>query len=201
MLYNSVSSSVLTNGWLTSFICLRRSLRQGCALSMPLYVLTAEALAINIRGNSKIHGLLPPGPTDVEVKLTQFADDTTLLLVDDDSIAEAFRTFDLYEGSSGAKINKHKCKGLWCGSFASRLDRPYGFEWFNDYIPDKVLVDCSRLNWETKIKKLNNIIDAWCYVHDRYAILFNLVFFNYPSCLVINYDAYMTSPFLFFFFY
>ena len=169
VLYNSVSSSVLTNGWLTSFIGLRRGLRQGCALSMPLYVLTAEALAINIRANSKIHGLLPPGPTDVEVKLTQFADDTTLLLVDDDSIAEAFRTFDLYERASGAKINKHKCKGLWCGSFASWLDQPYGFEWFNDYIPDKVLgqfignVDCSRLNWEAKIKKLNNIIDAWCH--------------------------------------
>ena len=111
VLYNSVSSSVLTNGWLTSFIGLRRGLRQGCALSMPLYVLTAEALAINIRANSKIHGLLPPGPTDVEVKVTQFADDTTLLLVDDDSIAEAFQTFDLYERASGAEINKYKCKG------------------------------------------------------------------------------------------
>ena len=58
----------------------------------------------------------------------------------------------------------HKCKGLWCGSFA------HGFEWLNDYIPDEVLgqfivnVDCSRLNWETKIKKLNNIIDAWCHI-------------------------------------
>ena len=158
VLYNSVSSSVLTNGWLTSFIGLRRGLRQGCALSMPLYVLTAEALAINIRANSKIHGLLPPGPTDVEVKLSQFADDTTLLLVDDDSIAEAFRTFEVYEHASGAKINKHNCKGLWCGSFSSPLDQPYGFEWFKDYIPDKVLgqfignVDCSRLseNQETQ---------------------------------------------------
>ena len=120
MLYNSVSSSVLTNGWLTSFICLRRSLRQGCALSMPLYVLTAEALAINIRGNSKIHGLLPPGPTDVEVKLTQFADDSTLLLVDDDSIAEAFRTFDLYEGEICPEMHtttkmakKRTCWRIW----------------------------------------------------------------------------------------
>ena len=111
---------------------------------MPLYVLTAEALAINIRANSRIHGLFPPGPTDAEVKLTQFADDTTLLLVDDDSIAEAFRTFDLYERASGARINKHKCKGLWCGSLASRLDQSYGFECFNDYIPDKVLANSSE---------------------------------------------------------
>ena len=71
VIYNSASSSVLTNGWLTSFIGLRRGLRQGCVPSMPLYVLTAETLAINITANSKIHGLLPPGPTDVEVKLTK----------------------------------------------------------------------------------------------------------------------------------
>ena len=42
--YNSVSSSVKTNGWLTALITLERGLRQGCALSMPLYVLTAETM-------------------------------------------------------------------------------------------------------------------------------------------------------------
>ena len=31
-----------------------------------------------------------PGPMDVEVRLTEFADDTTPLLVDDDSITKAF---------------------------------------------------------------------------------------------------------------
>ena len=75
LIYSSVSSSALSNGWLTSFIGLRRGLRHGCALSIPPppYVLTAETLAINIRANSKIHGLLPPGPKDVQVQLTQFA--------------------------------------------------------------------------------------------------------------------------------
>ena len=43
--YNSVSSSVKTNGWLTALITLERGLRQGCALSMPLYVLTGETMA------------------------------------------------------------------------------------------------------------------------------------------------------------
>ena len=62
LIYNSVSSSALSNGWLTSFIGLRGGLRHGCALSMPPYVLKAETLAINIRANLKIHGLLPPGP-------------------------------------------------------------------------------------------------------------------------------------------
>ena len=166
LIYNSVSSSVKTNGWLTAFITLERGLRQGCALSMPLYVLTAETMAINIRQNPKIHGIQPPGSQE-ELKLSQYADDTTLLLSDDNSIEEVFSTFDLYERASGAKINKGKCKGLWCGALAHRTEQLGDFDWFSDLIPDKILgqfignVDCTRLNWESKIQKINNIIAAW----------------------------------------
>ena len=84
-IYTSVSSSVKTNGWLSAFIQLERGLRQGCPLSMPLYVLTAETMAINIRSNPIIHGIKQPG-SQAETKLSQFADDTTLLLTDEQSI-------------------------------------------------------------------------------------------------------------------
>lgn len=166
LIYNSVSSSVKTNGWLTAFITLERGLRQGCALSMPLYVLTAETMAINIRQNPRIHGIRPPDSQE-ELKLSQYADDTTLLLSDDQSIDEVFNTFNLYERASGAKINKGKCKGLWCGAFSHRTEQLGDFDWFNDFIPDKILgqfignVDCTRRNWEAKIQKINNIIAAW----------------------------------------
>ena len=60
LIYHDVSSSVKTNGWLNAFINLERGLRQGCALSMPLYVFTAETKAINIRENPRIPGIRPP---------------------------------------------------------------------------------------------------------------------------------------------
>ena len=91
--------------------------------------------------------------------MSQYADETTMLLTDEHSIHETFNTFNLYERASGAKINKGKCKGLWCGAFAQRTDHLYNFEWFNDLIPDKILgqfignVDCSRLNWDINIQK------------------------------------------------
>ena len=62
--------------------------------------------------------------------------------------------------ASGAKINLSKCSGLWCGAFAWPTDQVYGFDWFNDYIPDKILgqflssVDCTKLNWDCKVKKI-----------------------------------------------
>ena len=166
VIYHSVSSSVKTNGWLTSFVKLERGLRQGCPLSMPLYVLTAETMAINIRKNPNIHGILSP-QSEKEVKLSQFADDTTLLLTDESSITETFKVFDRYERASGAKINKSKCKGLWSGAFAHRTDQLHGFDWYNDYIPDKILgqyfgnADCTERNWEEKIQKIINILEAW----------------------------------------
>ena len=73
----------------------------------------------------------------------------------------------MYERASGARINKGKCKGLWCGAFAHRTEQLGDFDWFNDFIPDKILeqfignVDCTRRNWEAKIQKTNNIIAAW----------------------------------------
>ena len=56
-IYNTVTSSIKVNGWLTAFITLERGLPQGCALSMPLYILTAEILALHICANPSIQGL------------------------------------------------------------------------------------------------------------------------------------------------
>lgn len=74
LIYTQVSSSVKVNGWLTAYIPLKRGLRQGCALSMPLYVLTAEIMAIQIRSNPNIRGILPPNGRE-ENKLSQYADE------------------------------------------------------------------------------------------------------------------------------
>ena len=166
LLYNNVSSSIKTNGWLSAFIPLERGLRQGCALSMPLYILTAEILATHIRSHTAIHGLHPPGSA-TEVRISQYADDTTLFLTQDTSIHTVFEIFQNYERASGARINLDKCKGLWCGAFISRQDSPLDFEWNTDAFPDKILglyignTDCSLRNLEHKIDKINTTIAAW----------------------------------------
>ena len=164
LLYTVMASSVKVNGWLTAFIRLQGGLQQGCALSMALYVLTAEILATHIRSHPNITGLQHQ---DSQPTISQYADDTTLLLADDISITHAFKIFQAYEEASGAKINRHKCKGLWCGSFRHQTDTPTDFDWTNTHLPDKlqgiyvVNTDCTIKNIEHKLHKLRNIIATW----------------------------------------
>ena len=48
-----------------------------------------------------------------------------------------------------------------------RTDQLGDFDWYNDFIPGKILgqfignVDCTRRNWEAKILEINEIIAAW----------------------------------------
>jgi hypothetical protein len=75
-----------------------------------LYILQAEPLATSIRCNPKIVGISLPnrnGP-DIETKVNMFADDTQLINKTEESIEETFKTLEIYEKASGAKMNA-KC--------------------------------------------------------------------------------------------
>jgi len=144
---------------------MERALRQGCALSMPLYILTAEILAIHIRNNPNIHGINTINKQ--EVKLSQYTDDTTLLLRCDKSVIESFKTLTLYEYASRAKVNLEKCQGVWSGSLKLCSMNLLNFQWYRDYLPDKILgiyfgnIDCTKINIEPRIKKIKDTIAAW----------------------------------------
>ena len=60
---------------------LTRGVRQGCPLSPWRFVIAVEILAIAIRCNSKIKGIIH---NEREKKINQFADDTVLSTVAED---------------------------------------------------------------------------------------------------------------------
>lgn len=111
LFYNRVQSAVNVNGYLSSFFDLSRGVRQGCPLSPLLYVLVSEVLAVNIRCNPRISGLALPGSPPLS-PISQYADDTSLVLCSDDSIKATFDIYVLYEKASGSKLNCSKAKGL-----------------------------------------------------------------------------------------
>ena len=128
LFYNHVQSAVNVNGYLSPFFCLTCGVRQGCPLPPLLCVLVFEVLAVNIRCIPCISGLanlgLPP-----PLPISQYADDTSLILSSDDAIKASLETYDLYERAKGSKLNRGKSKGLWLGGWCGRLDPPVDLDW------------------------------------------------------------------------
>ena len=55
--YKDNKSIVTNNGFLSKTVSLFRGLRQGCPLSLPLYVIQGEITAENINNNNTIKGI------------------------------------------------------------------------------------------------------------------------------------------------
>ena len=90
-------------------------MRQGCPLSGTLFIIAIELLAQSIRRSKEIKGITID-------KLSQYADDTTVLLSDVQSVSKLFDLLSLFERCSGLKLNQTKSEMLWLGSVSHRKD-------------------------------------------------------------------------------
>jgi len=78
-----------------------------------------EILGNAIRNNDQIKGIRVLG---TEYKLSQYADDTTLILDGSDNLVhQSFSLSDSFAALSGLRVNYEKTEALWIGS--SRLQR------------------------------------------------------------------------------
>ena len=162
LFYTGAESAVKVNGYLSPFFSLSRGARQGCPLSPLLYVLVSEVLAVNIRSNPRITGISLPGHFTPLSPISQYADDTSLIVDTNDAIKACFETYSLYEKGSGSKLNQSKSKGLWLGAWNGRLDPPVALEWSS--IKIKVLGvflgpgNLEEDNWRPRITAVENAL-------------------------------------------
>ena len=68
---------------------------------MLLYIIAAEVLAIFIIANTRVKGMQKG---TYEIKIINFADDTTIFLRDIDRLTRIQAILNLYEKASGSKI-------------------------------------------------------------------------------------------------
>ena len=92
-------------------IQLQRGLRQGCPLSLPLYVIQAEITTKNINKNENTKGIKISN-NKKKTKISQYADDSNLLLTKQESIQVAISYFQKLNKATGSTINLEKTKVL-----------------------------------------------------------------------------------------
>ena len=107
--YTDISSCVTNNGFASPFFNLKRGVRQGCPLSGLLFVLGIKLLNLAFQTNSNIKGIKVG---DEEIKSTLFANDSTLLLRDLDSIQSSLETLENFKGCS-VKLNQNQRSCGW----------------------------------------------------------------------------------------
>ena len=107
--------------------------RDACVILPLLYVLVAKCLGAAIRANHEIRGF-PLPKSNMFVKLTQYANDTTVFVTSDQDIIALFKLLDQYEKATGAKLNLKKCKGLLLGPWKTRISFPITLQWKTDSI-------------------------------------------------------------------
>ena len=166
--YNNIKSTVLVNGQPSPWFSIKRGCRQGDPISPYLFILCAEILAIMMKENRDIKGIII-GQT--EHKISQFADDTELFQNGKSkTFEETIRVLDDFGNKSGLKINIEKTIVILLGSNTNSNIRymPHlKFEWN----PPKFkilgiwftndLENCARLNFDTKFQEVKSLFIIW----------------------------------------
>lgn len=106
-IYSEASSKVLVNGHLTGEIKIKKSVRQGCPLSMVLFVLYIEPLLCGI--NRKVEGCQLGQDT---IKSMAYADDVNFIVQSDTEAGNVFELLSEFCTDSGASINYEKSSFL-----------------------------------------------------------------------------------------
>ena len=164
--YNNTESCTMNNGWTSNFFSVHRGVRQGCPLSSYLFILSAEILAKTIGKNTDIKGLMVK---DTEIKLSQYADDTTLILDGSEkSLSEALRVLENFENVSGLRLNSKKTEALWIGSSSGRSEKLHSekdFNWQNTKVKVLGVWLLTHQEITTKLnfseKKQKKCVTAW----------------------------------------
>ena len=168
VLYSNIISAVNQGGHLSDFFEIQRGCRQEDPLSPYLFILCAEILAIKIRCNKNIKGLKS---VNIENKLSQFADDTAIILDGSEiSLKETMKELNYFGEISGLKINFAKTQVVWIGSmrFSHNVLCPeLGLSWGKNnfsYLGIDFHSDLSKMikmNYDKKVIEISALLKSW----------------------------------------
>ena len=162
LLYKDAYLAIKNNGHTSSWFACTRGSFQGSPISGQLFILAAELLASKIRHDASIRGIKI---RNVETKLSQYCDDTTLFLGDTPSTEKVLECLMSFQGVSGLEINMQKSNIMWLGAWRNRRDA-IGAIAAVDKVKILVVWHSATQNVQedniTPIKsKIQNVINSW----------------------------------------
>ena len=168
ILYNELQLRTINNGFASQCFSPTRGILQGNPVSSYLFLLVIEILAIKLRANPKIQGIMV---NKMKNLLSQFADDLNFFMKFSQSSWEAtVQELSDYERVSGMKVNYNKLVVYRIGSLKNSNARFYsnrkliwsdkplyslGVYFSNDYYEQL------KLNIEPVIQKIETTLKIW----------------------------------------
>ena len=163
ILYKDIKSSVIVNNYISDSLDIQRGVRQGCSLSMILYVICFEPFVKKVQDDIDIKGIKIPG-LNTDLKMSLYADDNTGYFTSNISVTKYFNYIDQFQKISGSKINYRKSNGMYLGKWKNRSDHAFGISWINK---TKLLGYHFGQNinfddiWHKQYIKFTNILNLW----------------------------------------
>ncbi|HEY9833652.1 MAG TPA: reverse transcriptase domain-containing protein, partial [Stenomitos sp.] len=118
-MYSVADMSILNGNELAGSISGVQSIRQGCPLSMHLFVIYIEPLLVRLANSIKGIKLF-----DKSVSVRAMVDDVVVFVSEDNEIVKAGEILDLFCDWTKAMMNKQKTKILGIGTWSTRTQWP-----------------------------------------------------------------------------
>ena len=169
LLYKDFELCTQNNGFTSNYINKSRGINQGCNASPLVYTLCGEVMALLIKHNNNINGLMV---NEVLTILSQFADDTVMYLnYDPLTIETVTGILNQVENNLGLKVSYDKTRIYRVGSLAGSQAKLYtskNYMWSNEPMDTLgVKIDCTdnsnvlTENYNSIIGKMNKILKDW----------------------------------------
>ena len=168
-LFNTeIKARVIQSGYLSDPFSIQCGCRQGDPISAYIFILAAQVLTLFIKNNNDIKGIVIGNS---EYKMTQFADDTTLILDGTtNSLEAALNILEIFGSISGLKVNTEKTQIVWIGKKKHSKEKiackSYTWTTVTNFkllgiIFSVDLDKCPELNYSVKKAKIKESISQW----------------------------------------
>ena len=149
-LYTNITSKLKINNELGNQFLIKRGVRQGCPLSMILFIIYQETLYRLIKMNSLIKPILLPNFS--KFKLLGYADDSNVFIKSENDLPILFNILKIFGSATGAEINTNKTKIMGFGSWKGKTN--WNANWL---VPESHSIKCLGIyyfnNWNDTVNK------------------------------------------------